>query len=102
MQQPTGGTRRRLKMAASLKHYSAYNKEYARFHWHANVSAFDWWDSYLPQFEAGFVRGNASGAMCSYFQGTQPGSGGVPVPSCASSWLMTDIVRNAWMRPDAT
>ena len=34
--------------------------------------------------------------MCSYFAGTQPGSGGAPVPSCASSWLMKDIVRGAW------
>lgn len=52
------------------------------------------YDSFLPQFEAGFVVGNASGAMCSY-------SSVNGVPSCANSLLLTDLVRNRWNRPSS-
>jgi hypothetical protein len=166
----------RLKMLAYLKHYSSYSKEASRFTFGANVSAYDWFDSYLPQFEQvlgdgrtsppldppprsrpawtliephrpwshllahpcspitfwqGFKEGKASGAMCSYFAGTQPrltvhalplygvrsshcgvctlraagtqpGHGATPVPSCGSHWLLSELVRTQWARPDAT
>ena len=83
-----------LKMLAYLKHYTAYNKESGRFTWKANVTTFDFWDSYLPQYEMAFKEGSTSGAMCSYF--TANG-----VPSCGSDWLMNQLVRKAWGRPDA-
>lgn len=54
-------------MVAYLKHYTAYSVETNRFNFVANVSMFDLWDSNLRQYEIAFVKGNASGAMCSYF-----------------------------------
>ena len=40
----------------------------SRFSWGANVTAFDMWDSYLPQYKIAFTgKGRPSGAMCSYF-----------------------------------
>merc|ERR1711907_699114 len=56
-----------LKMLAYLKHYTAYSVESSRFTFTANVSMFDLWDSYLPQYEAALTQGQSSGAMCSYF-----------------------------------
>ena len=52
-------------MIAGLKHYSAYSLETGRFGSKANISTYDLWDTYLPQFEAGFIEGRASGSMCS-------------------------------------
>lgn len=83
-----------LKMLAYVKHYTAYNKEASRFTWVANVTYFDMWDSYLPQYEMAFKEGKASGAMCSYFSANG-------VPSCGSEFLMNDVVRTRWGRPDA-
>lgn len=58
------------------------------------MTSFDFGDSYLPQYELAFRRGNASGAMCSYFAANG-------VPSCGSKWLLNDLVRSQWGRPDA-
>ena len=57
---------RYVKILASLKHYTAYSVETNRGHDNANISAYDLTDSYLRQFEIGFVEGRASGVMCSY------------------------------------
>ena len=84
-----------LKMLAMVKHYTAYSKEAERFEWGADVAMFDMFDSYLPQYEMAFRDGNASGAMCSYFAANG-------VPSCGSKWLLDELVRGAWARPDAT
>jgi hypothetical protein len=74
--------------------YQSETANGGRFAYDANVSAFDNLDSYMPPYAAGFVAGGAAGAMCSYssFNG---------VPSCASPWLLTDMVRGYWGRPDA-
>jgi hypothetical protein len=64
---------------------------------------FDLWDSYLPQYERAMTRGGAAGTMCSYFSMRIEGSPGlVYVPSCSDEYLLTEIVRNYWNRPDAT
>jgi beta-D-xylosidase 4 len=83
-----------LKFAAFLKHYSFYQSETDRFAFDGNVTGFDAWDTYLPPFQAGFLAGNASGAMCSYssFNG---------VPSCASPYLQTAVLREYWNRTDS-
>eukprot|EP00930_Biecheleria_cincta_P033581 TRINITY_DN23268_c0_g1_i1.p1 TRINITY_DN23268_c0_g1~~TRINITY_DN23268_c0_g1_i1.p1 ORF type:complete len:813 (-),score=128.88 TRINITY_DN23268_c0_g1_i1:19-2457(-) len=83
-----------LKMTAYVKHYTAYNKEKDRWTFVANVSMFDLWDSYLPQYQRAFQEGNASGAMCSYFA---PNG----IPMCGNDWLMNGVVRKQWGRPDA-
>jgi beta-D-xylosidase 4 len=85
-----------VKMLAYVKHFTAYNKEANRYSFGANVSDFDLWDSYLPQFEMAFStqKGHAAGAMCSYFA---PNG----VPSCGSDFLMNGVVRKLWNRSDA-
>ena len=31
-----------------------------------NITQFDFWDTYLPQYEMVFTQAKAAGAMCSY------------------------------------
>ena len=51
-----------------------------RFAVSGNVSSYDLFDSFLPQYKAGFsnVEGKAGGAICSYMSMNK-------VPSCANS-----------------
>ena len=51
----------------------------------------DLFDSFLPQYRAGFVRGRAGGAMCSYMSLRIDGSGSNAAhPSCASDFLLEE------------
>ena len=52
------------KMIALLKHFTAYSQETGRGSDSENISAFDLFDSYLPQYKIAF-DGGATGAMCS-------------------------------------
>lgn len=58
------------------------------------VSPFDFWDTYLPQYEMAFVNGSAAQVMCSY--ASENG-----VPSCASDFLLNQVMRKKWNRADA-
>ena len=89
-----------LKMTASLKHFAGYSLETNRFGSVGNFTLYDLWDTYLPPFEAGYVDGGAAGSMCSYVSLGIP-SGPPYVPACANRWLLTDVVRGYWGRPDA-
>ena len=53
------------KMLAYLKHYTGYSREQNRMHSEDNITLFDLYDTYLPQYEEAF-KANASGVMCSY------------------------------------
>eukprot|EP00026_Physarum_polycephalum_P002953 Phypoly_transcript_02962.p1 GENE.Phypoly_transcript_02962~~Phypoly_transcript_02962.p1 ORF type:complete len:862 (+),score=98.40 Phypoly_transcript_02962:97-2586(+) len=90
-----GPDKRYLKMIAGLKHYACYSVEDGRFYRSFNVSMFDLWDTYLPQFEMGFLadQGNAQAVMCSY-------AGVNGVPSCANDYLLNQVLREKWGRPD--
>ena len=55
---------------------------------------YDFFDSYLPAYKAAFQQGNASGAMCSY--NAENGH-----PSCANGWLLNEVLRKRWGKPDA-
>ena len=72
----------------------AYSRETNRGHDTYNISLYDFADTYLPQFEKGMTVGNASGVMCSY-------NGENGFPSCANGWLLKDVLRKKWNRPDA-
>lgn len=65
-----------VKIAASLKHFSAYSMENSdganRFGFDPTISARDVAESYLPMFKAGIVDGGALGMMCSCEFVTQP------------------------------
>jgi len=101
-ERPTVNATRR--MLASLKHYTAYSRETDRMGSMGNVSAFDLWDTYLPQYEQAMTESFAAGTMCSYFSMRVEGTPGDPVyvPSCANRYLLTEVVREFWGRPDAT
>ena len=47
-----------------------------------NISKYNLFDSYLPQYEIAFKEGKASGAMCSY-NGTQLQCPAARIQSCA-------------------
>ena len=88
-----------LKMAAGVKHYAGYSLETGRFTSTGGFSLFDLWDTYLPQYEAAFVDGRASGSMCSYISLaiSLNGTGDVPfVPACANAYLLQTVVREYW------
>jgi beta-glucosidase-like glycosyl hydrolase len=82
------------RVNAYLKHFDAYSTETNRMHSDYNISRFDFFDSYLPQYKQVFTEANAAGAMCSYT--AENG-----VPSCANSWLLNDVLRKEWGRDDA-
>ena len=63
--QQSGDARWPLKIHATLKHYTAYSVESDRFGFSGNTTLHDLFDSFLPQYRAGFVDGGAAGAMCS-------------------------------------
>ena len=81
-------------MLAYLKHYTAYSTENNRGHDTYNISMYDYWDSYLAQYEIAFLEGNASGVMCSY--DAENGT-----PSCANSYILNDVIRGKWKQEHA-
>jgi beta-glucosidase-like glycosyl hydrolase len=82
------------KMLTYLKHYTAYSRETNRGHDTYNISMFDFWDTYLPQYEIAFKEGNASGVMCSY--DAENGH-----PSCANGYILNEVIRKRWNQPNA-
>ena len=96
-------------MLTYLKHFTAYSTENNRGHDTYNISLFDYWDSYLAQYEIAFltyssvnasVKGSAaagqqpSGVMCSY--DAENGH-----PSCANSYILNDVLRDKWKQEHA-
>eukprot|EP00933_Yihiella_yeosuensis_P066171 TRINITY_DN7028_c0_g1_i4.p1 TRINITY_DN7028_c0_g1~~TRINITY_DN7028_c0_g1_i4.p1 ORF type:complete len:798 (-),score=154.29 TRINITY_DN7028_c0_g1_i4:175-2232(-) len=80
-----------MKMAAFLKHFTAYSTEANRGHDTYNISTFDFFDTYLPQYARAF-KADPVGVMCSY--NAENGR-----PSCANDWLLNKQLRS-W-KPDA-
>ena len=93
MQAPSANGRC-MKTHASLKHYTAYSIEADRSGIDEVISAYDLHDTYLPQYEAAFVKGRAAGVMCSYNS-----INGVPM--CGNEALLNGQIRGAWNRSDA-
>ena len=119
------------KMIALVKHFTAYSQETGRGYDTFNISQFDLFDTYLPQYEAAFKQGGASGLMCSctcinrhahnttrlhttrlhsiyhaadavYFLSLVFADNGVNgKPSCANGDLLNKVVRQKWGNPDA-
>eukprot|EP00045_Choanoeca_perplexa_P015809 m.204769 g.204769 ORF g.204769 m.204769 type:complete len:863 (+) comp17088_c0_seq12:3-2591(+) len=82
------------KMAAYLKHFTAYSRETNRGHDTYNISMHDLWETYLAQYEIAFTQGNPAGAMCSYdaINGH---------PSCANGYILNKVVRQMWNQTNA-
>jgi beta-glucosidase-like glycosyl hydrolase len=49
------------RVQAYLKHLDAYSTETNRMHSDYNITQFDFWDSYLPQYEKVFTEAKAAG-----------------------------------------
>jgi beta-glucosidase-like glycosyl hydrolase len=76
------------KMAAFLKHFTAYSKETNRGHDTYNISKYDWFDTYLPQYKKVFTQNpKPFGVMCSY--NAENGR-----PSCANDFLLNQQLRS--------
>ena len=82
------------KIISFLKVYTAYSKETNRGHDTYNISMYDFFDTYLPQYETAFKHGGARGVMCSY--NAENGH-----PSCANDFILNKVMRELWDRPDA-
>lgn len=81
-------------MLAYLKHFVAYSRETNRGGDTYNISLHDMFETYLPHYETAFVEARATGAMCSY-------NGENGFPSCANNFILNEVIRNRWERPDA-
>jgi beta-glucosidase len=79
-----------LELAATLKHYAAYDDERDRIKTgNDQVSDRMLRDYYMPQFKAGIMAGKAVSIMSSY-------NGINGIPNAENKLLLTDILRDEW------
>jgi len=79
-----------LKVACTPKHYAVHSgPDTIRTHFCATVNPHDFWDSYMPHFEAAIKEGKAAGVMAAY-------SGVNGVPCHANHVLLDTILRKLW------
>ncbi|KAE9051973.1 putative exo-1,4-beta-xylosidase [Phytophthora rubi] len=87
-----GKDKRFLQAVVTLKHYAAYSYEHYdgidRMAFDAEVSRYDFADTYLPAFRDSVVQGKARGVMCSYNSVNG-------MPMCANEQLNTKLLREA-------
>ncbi|XP_061344784.1 putative beta-D-xylosidase [Gastrolobium bilobum] len=87
------GSGNRLKVAASCKHYTAYDLDnwngIDRFHFNARVSKQDLEDTYDVPFKACVLDGKVASVMCSYNQVNGK-------PTCADPDLLRNTIRGKW------
>src|SRR5665213_2862788 len=75
---------------ACAKHYAVHSgPEALRHQFDAEPSARDLYETYLPQFQAVVEQGHVGGVMGAY-------SALYGIPDCASSFLLTDLLRKQW------
>jgi beta-glucosidase len=79
-----------LELAATLKHYAAYDDERDRIKTgNDQVSEDTLMNYYLPQFKAGIMAGKATSIMSSY-------NGINGMPNVENKMMLTDILRGQW------
>ena len=79
-----------LELAATLKHYAAYDDERDRIKTgNDQVDERTLHDFYLPQFKAGIMAGKAASIMSSY-------NGINGMPNAENQMMLTDILRDEW------
>ncbi|KAG6034696.1 hypothetical protein E4U41_006431 [Claviceps citrina] len=84
-----GGRSGYKKALATCKHYAAYDVEDGREGNDLRPTAQDMADYYLPMFQTCVRDAKVSSVMCAY-------NSVYGVPSCASSYLLQDILRDHW------
>jgi beta-glucosidase len=79
-----------MKAMACAKHYAVHSgPEPERHRFNAAPSYRDLYETYLPHFEMAVREGHVGGVMGAY-------NAVYGVPCCASTFLLTDILRNQW------
>lgn len=79
-----------LKVASAPKHFGVHSgPDEIRTHFCAEVNAHDFWDTYMPAFEAAVKEAKAAGIMAAY-------SGINGVPCHANRTLLDDVLRKTW------
>src|SRR5580693_4939323 len=79
-----------VKAMACAKHFAVHSgPESLRHQFNAVASERDLYETYLPQFEAAVREGHVGAVMGAY--NSVDG-----VPACASSFLLTDVLRKRW------
>jgi beta-glucosidase len=79
-----------MELAATLKHYAAYDDERDRVkEGNDQVDERTLHDFYLPQFKAGIMAGKAASIMSSY-------NGINGMPNAENKMMLTDILRDEW------
>lgn len=79
-----------MELAATLKHYAAYDDERDRIKsGNDQVDERTLHDFYLPQFKAGIMAGKAASIMSSY-------NGINGMPNAENKTMLTDILRDEW------
>jgi beta-glucosidase len=85
-----GNNPKYLELAATLKHYTAYDDERDRTKTDTDeVNERTLRDYYLPNFKAGVMAADASSIMSSY-------NGINGTPNAENRFLLTDVLRNEW------
>src|SRR5208282_5525032 len=79
-----------VKVMACAKHFDVHSgPEPDRHRFDAEPPERDFYETYLPQFEAAVREGHVDGVMGSY-------NSIYGKPACASPFLLTDILREQW------
>ncbi|MBN2716676.1 MAG: glycoside hydrolase family 3 C-terminal domain-containing protein [Deltaproteobacteria bacterium] len=78
-----------LKTVSTPKHFIANNIEATRHTGSSDMDERNLREFYMPAFKATVVEGGAQSVMCAYNRVNG-------IPSCANSWLLTDVLRNEW------
>nr|GMC78545.1 beta-xylosidase/alpha-L-arabinofuranosidase 2-like [Ipomoea batatas] len=93
LQQRDDGNKKKLKVAACCKHYTAYDvdewKGHRRYNFNAVVTKQDMEDTFQPPFKKCVLEGNVASVMCSYNQ-----VNGKPV--CGDHDLLAGVIRGKW------
>lgn len=85
-----GNHQKYLKAAACAKHYVVHSgPEGLRHSFNALPPRVDFYNTYLPAFEALITEAKVEGVMCAYNRTFDE-------PCCGSDFLLKDILRNRW------
>ncbi|MFA6569829.1 MAG: glycoside hydrolase family 3 C-terminal domain-containing protein [Bacteroidota bacterium] len=85
-----GENKKYFKAIASPKHYAVHSgPESLRHYFNAITDERDFWETYMPAFEAAIMEGKAYSIMSAY-------NAYMGVPISASKVMLTDILRNKW------
>jgi beta-glucosidase len=84
-----GNDPKHIKVAATPKHLAANNEENNRLAANAVISEKTLREYYLPAFKSSIIEGKAQSIMSAYNKVNW-------IPSTASRWLLTDLLRKEW------